>query len=135
MTASVRRDAWLIVTAAIFVLAGANHFLHPKPYLSMMPAYLPAPKELVWISGIAEVAGGIAVLLPASRKAAGWGLIALLLAVFPANLNVALNGWPNVHLPAWLLWARLPLQPIMIWAVYRIVLAPRLRPRRNAITR
>jgi len=113
------------VIALFFMIAGANHFLHPAPYLSMMPAYLPWQLELVWIIGVAVMLGGLGVLLPPVKRLAAWGLIALLLAVFPANLNVALNGWPGVSLPQWILWARLPLQPLMIWAVYRLYLGDR----------
>jgi uncharacterized membrane protein len=114
------------ITGLLFVLAGLNHFVHPAPYLSMMPAYLPWHRELVQASGVAEVLGGIGVLIPRSRRLAAWGLIALLVAVFPANLGVALHGWPGVNLPPWLLWLRLPFQALFIAWVYRICIA---RPR------
>ncbi len=105
------------------MLAGANHFMNPAPYLAMMPLWLPAPAELVIVSGVVEMAGGLGVLIPPLRRAAAWGLIALLLAVFPANLQVALHGWPGVDLPRWALWLRLPLQPLMIWVVHLTCLA------------
>ena len=111
---------WRWILAVFFMVAGANHFLNPRPYLSMMPSYLPSPAELVWLSGAAEMMGGLGVLIPRLRAVAGWGLIALLVAVFPANLNVALHGWPGTSLPQWSLWLRLPLQIVLIWAVYRI---------------
>lgn len=85
-----------------------------------MPSYLPRPTALVWISGIAEIIGGIGLMIPFARRAAGWGLIVLLLAVFPANVNVALNGWPGVSLPMWSLWLRLPLQFVLIWWIHRV---------------
>jgi uncharacterized membrane protein len=107
----------------LFVAAGANHFIMPKPYLSLMPSYLPAHAELVQISGVAEILGGLAVLFASTRRFAAWGLILLLVAVFPANLNAALNGWPGVDVPGWALWARLPLQAVFIWWVYRVYLA------------
>lgn len=109
---------WILI--AFFILAGTNHFLNPKPYLAMMPAYLPWPAGLVAWSGVAEFLGGLGVLVPALRGFAGWGLIALLVAVFPANLNAALHGWPGYPIPPWILWARLPLQPVLIWWVYRV---------------
>lgn len=84
---------------------------------------LPRPAILVWVSGVAEILGGIGVFIPSLRRQARWGLIALLVAVFPANLDVALHGWPGVHLPQWVLWLRLPLQPLLIWWVYRICIA------------
>lgn len=119
----------LVVLAIFFVVAGANHFLNPKPYLAMMPAFLPWPAQLVGISGWAEIAGGLGILLPRTRRLAGWGLIALLVAIYPANINVAINGWEGVSISRWLLWARLPLQFILIWWVYRTCLPP-TSPRR-----
>lgn len=109
---------WLL--ALFFIAAGLNHFVNPAPYLAMMPSYLPWPETLNWISGAAEIAGGIGVLVARTRRLAGWGLIALLLAVFPANINVALHGWPRENIAPWILWARLPFQPVMIWVVYCI---------------
>jgi uncharacterized membrane protein len=117
------RFYWRWVLAIFFVGAGANHFLNPAPYLAMMPPYLPWPAGLVWVSGIAEILGGLGLLARPLRAPAAWGLIALLVAVFPANLNVALHGWPGTSLPAWSLWLRLPLQPLLIWWIYRTCLA------------
>ncbi len=69
--------------------------------------------------------GGMGVLFSRTRVVAGWGLIALLLAVFPANLNVAIHGWPDSKLPSWILWLRLPLQFLLLWWVYRICITQR----------
>ena len=94
------------------------HFVHPETYLRIMPPALPAPRLLVLLSGVAEVAGGLGLLLPATRRSAGWGLLALLVAVFPANVYmISLAG--KLHIPAWVLWARLPLQPLLMWLVWR----------------
>lgn len=107
----------LYALAVFFVLAGAGHFVNPDFYLAMMPAWLPAHAELVWISGLAEAALGIAVLVPALRRSAGWGLIALLVAVFPANANMALHAERFPNIPMWALWVRLPFQALFIaWA-------------------
>ncbi len=100
--------------AAGFVLAGANHFLSPESYLTMMPPWLPAHELLNYISGVAEIAGGIGILIPRTRHVAAIGLILLLIAVFPANLHVALNGWPGMDIPRWVLIARLPFQLLLI---------------------
>ena len=108
----------LALLAMFFVLAGLNHFLHPKAYLAMMPPYLPLPGVLNLISGAAEILGGIAVQIPQLRRVAGWGLIALLIAVFPANVHVALHGWDGPSIPAWVLWFRLPLQVALVAWVY-----------------
>ncbi len=108
---------WLLTI--IMVGAGANHFYNPAPYLGMMPEVLPAHDFLVYFSGIAEIAGGLGLILPATRKLAAWGLILLFLAVFPANINMAVNDLPlgNDPVPSWALWARLPLQLVFIvWA-------------------
>lgn len=103
----------------IMVLAGVNHFIAPATYLGMMPVVLPAPLALVYLSGVAEIAGGLGLVPRATRKLAAWGLVALLVAIFPANLNMALNDLPlgTRSVPSWALWARLPLQLVLIaWA-------------------
>jgi uncharacterized membrane protein len=108
---------WLL--AAFMTLAGLNHFLSTDVYVGMMPAVLPAPLALVYVSGVAEMAGGLGLLPTRTRKLAAWGLIALFVAVFPANVNMAVNGLPlGKHaVPLWALWARLPLQLVLIaWA-------------------
>jgi len=105
--------------AAFFVAAGANHFLNPELYLSMMPPWLPAPEALNLISGAAEIAGGIGMLIPRLRRASAIGLILLLLAVFPANLHLAIHGWPGMDIPGWALWLRLPFQLVFIaWVLF-----------------
>lgn len=103
-----------IVLSVFFVIAGVNHFRSPDTYVSMIPPWLPAPELLNRISGAAEMAGGIGILIPRTRRAAAIGLILLLLAIFPANLQVALNGWPGTDLPRWALFARLPIQLLFI---------------------
>lgn len=101
---------WL--AALFFILAGLNHFRDPALYLSMMPPWVPWPDLLQKMAGAAEVAGGIGILIPPLRRMAGWGLLLLLVAVFPANLHLALHGWPEAPaaIAPWVLWARLPLQ-------------------------
>lgn len=105
----------------VMVAAGANHFINPPPYLGMMPAELPVSTHLplVYLSGVFEILGGLGLILPATRRLAAYGLIALFVAVFPANLNMALNDLPlgKDHVPSWALWARLPLQiGFILWA-------------------
>lgn len=108
----------------LFILAGALHFVRPRMYEAIVPPYLPNAHALVVTSGAFEILGGIGVLIPATRGAAGWGLIALLIAVFPANLYMVSDGarFRSVA-PAWALWARLPLQVLLIWWVYRACIA------------
>jgi len=113
-----------VVMVLFFLVAGLNHFRTPDVYLSMMPPWLPCPRELNFIAGIAEIMGALGMLIPARaiRGAAGWWLIALLIAVFPANLHVAMNGWPGVNIHIWLLWLRLPFQVLLIVWVYNCCL-------------
>ena len=85
------RKLTLLALRAFFELGGVNHFLNPDFYVAMMPPYLPAHVALVWVSGVFEMLGGISVLVPTVRARAGWGLVLLLVAVFPANLHMALN--------------------------------------------
>lgn len=111
------------VLTVFMVAAGVNHFLSPAPYLGMMPAEIPEHFHLllVNISGVAEIAGGLGLILPATRRLAASGLIALFVAIFPANLNMAINDLPlgTKHVDAWMLWARLPLQLVLIaWAFW-----------------
>lgn len=114
-----RTSAARIGTAAIFATTGILHFTHEKFFTAIVPKSLPNPRALVQISGVAELAGGIGVLIPSTRALAGKGLIALLIAVFPANINMALNPDRFKQFPAWALWARLPLQFAAIALVWR----------------
>jgi uncharacterized membrane protein len=105
--------------AIVMIGAGVNHFVSPDAYDAMVPRWLPSPHALVVISGIAEIAGGLGLLVSRVRRLAAWGLVALYIAVFPANLNMAINDLPlGTHeVPTWALWARLPLQLVLIaWA-------------------
>jgi len=102
-----------------FIAAGALHLVRPKMYVAMMPRYLPAHRELVFASGVAEIAGGAGVLHPRTRRAAGWWLIATLVAIFPANVEMAVHAERFRRIPEPLLWARLPVQGALIawiWA-------------------
>ena len=106
-----------LVLGTVYLVAGAGHFLFTRAYMGIMPDYLPAGRELVLLSGAAEMAGGLGVLLPGTRKFAAWGLVALLVAVMPANIWMVQHPERYPSIPSWLLWARLPLQlPLMWWA-------------------
>ncbi|MBW4520219.1 MAG: DoxX family protein [Scytolyngbya sp. HA4215-MV1] len=111
---------FLKIMLAIFVMtAGVLHFATPDPFVKIVPSYLPSPLMLVYVSGFFEILGGVGLLMPLVSQAAAWGLIALFIAVFPANINMAVNqihldGIPDIP---WLYWARLPLQAVLIaWA-------------------
>jgi len=113
---SVLRISLRYLAAAFFIVAGINHFYNPVFYRKIVPPALPAPGALVAISGVAEIAGGIGLLIRPLRRAAVWGLIALLIAVFPANVYMLTtrDQIPDLHIATWLLWLRLPLQAVLI---------------------
>lgn len=104
------------------VLQGINHFVLDGFFVRAIPSWLPWPMFLVYLSGIAEIGLGVAVLIPRIRILAGWGIVALLIAVFPANIEMALHPeqWPEVS-PA-ILWARLPFQALFVYWVWACVL-------------
>lgn len=118
----MRRISCFIISL-LFIAAGVNHFVSPDVYLKIMPKYLPWPLALVYASGFFEVLGGVGVAVPKLRRAAGWGLIALLVAVFPANVEMVLHADRFEQIPFWALVARLPLQGVLIawvwWATVR----------------
>ena len=104
----------------VFVFAGAMHFVIPKVYKRIVPPYLPAPEALVYASGVAEIAGGLGLMVPRTRRRAGWWLLATLAAVFPANVHMALHpeDFPEVPGGAGALKARLPFQLVFAaWVV------------------
>ena len=108
-----------IVFAVFFVGAGVNHFLRTGFYLRMMPTYVPMHLTMVQISGVAEIVLGVLLLVPQTTAMAAWGLIALLVAVFPANVQMALHPATFPEFQPTALWLRLPLQVVMIaWAFW-----------------
>jgi uncharacterized membrane protein len=118
---------------AFFITAGVLHFVIPRTYAAIVPDWLPAHRELVYASGVAEIAGGAGVLHPRTRQAAAWWSVATLVAVFPANVHMALNP-ERYEVPGGraALYARLPLQAAAIaWALA----AGRVRERRSVVRR
>jgi uncharacterized membrane protein len=114
-----RSNALQKAVGAAFVGTGTLHFTHTRAYEAIMPPYVPRHRESVLVSGAAELAGGLGVLVPATRPLARWWLLALLVAVFPANVHMALNPRRYRKIPPPLLWARLPLQAVFAWLVWR----------------
>lgn len=112
------------ILVLFFVLAGVNHFRVPSAYAAMVPAWLPWPVGLSVTAGIFEILGGVGIMLPEFRRPAGWGLVALLIAVFPANLHAAIMGHVEgfSYTPE-ILWMRLPLQAVLIAWVAWVALA------------
>ena len=121
---------WLL--GGLVVAAGVNHFVNPDFYVRIMPPYLPWHPELVFLSGVFEVVLGVLVFVPRTRRAAGWGLIALFVAVFPANVHMAMNPGQFPEYPPAALYGRLPFQAVFVlWAYWAAGLGRRedeLRP-------
>ena len=115
------RTALRVLLAAGFVFAGAMHFRATNAYVGVMPSYFPQPRLLVYISGVCEILGGVGVLFAQPlRGLAGWGLILLLIAVFPVNIQMALQGATigKIYVSPLLGWIRLPLQAALILWVW-----------------
>jgi uncharacterized membrane protein len=113
-----------LALALFFVVAGITHFIAPTPYLAITPPSVPWPAAIVALTGIAEILGGVGVLFRSTRRAAGVWLIVLLIAVFPANVYAISTGMEigGYAVPVWMLWARLPLQLVLIAWVWRACL-------------
>ena len=107
------------VMGAVYVVAGVGHFVATRMYMGIMPDYLPAHRELVLLSGVAEIAGGVGVLVPLTQRAAAWGLVALLIVVMPANVWMVQHPERYPGIPVWAMWVRLPLQGVLIWWAWR----------------
>ena len=107
----------LYIMSAFFVYAGISHFTKKRFFLKAMPPYIPYHEVMVFISGIAEIILGLGLLIEATKNYAAWGIILLLIAVFPANIYMATSG-KFKKIPQPLLWLRLPLQIILIWWAY-----------------
>ena len=113
--------------ALFFIAAGSFHFVAPASYRAIMPRWIPWPATMVALSGATEILGGLGVCFRRTRVAAGCGLVALLVAVFPANIHALATGIviDGHALPAWMLWARLPFQLLFIAWVYQVCLRRR----------
>ena len=114
------RNLSLLGLSVFFIYFGVDHFINPDFYLSIMPPSFPLHLEAVYISGLFEILGGIGVLLSKTRKLAGWGLFALLIAVYPANIYMALTpeAFPDIPLSA--LYFRLVLQFLFFYWAYSV---------------
>lgn len=103
--------------AALYVVAGINHFANPGFYKKIMPPWLPWHYSIIYISGVAEIVLGLLLLPAQTRRLAAWGIIILLIAVFPANVQMMLNYQQEKNPYLWIAVARLPLQLLLIgWA-------------------
>ncbi len=119
MTYTSTQRAAQAIAALVFIVAGLGHFLFSEALARFIPPYIPAPVALVLISGGFEIAGGVGLFLPRSRRWAAWGLSALLVSFLPANLFMATHptdaGFPGI--PIAVLWGRIALLPVMVWSL------------------
>jgi uncharacterized membrane protein len=114
-----RKETFRGILAVCIIIAGVLHFLTPEPFIKIVPSLLPYPAEIVYISGVFEILGGIGLLIPAVSQAAAWGLVILFIAVYPANINMAVNHIKIANIPDsnWFQAIRLPFQFVLIaWA-------------------
>ena len=112
------RNASPYLFAALLAVTGSLHFIAPRPYVQIVPDQLPAPYALVYASGVAELLCGLGLAVPRTRRPAAWATALLLVAVFPANVQMALDAGDRSEAYRWGTYARLPLQvPLVLWAV------------------
>jgi len=122
----MRPNRNIYLLSLLFVVAGAMHFVIPDSYTRIMPHWIPGRVALVYVTGVMEIAGALALLHPRLRRLAGACLAALLVAVFPANIQMLINAITDgaSSLQIALLWARLPLQPLLIYWVFKAAIHP-----------
>ena len=120
LPSSLWKKIVLIVLAIFFTYTGIDHFVNADFYLSIMPPAFPLHEEAVYISGFFEVLGGVGVLIPRFRKIAGWGLVALLVAVYPANIYMAITPEAFPNIPLSLLYFRLVLQFVFFYWAFSV---------------
>jgi|AntRauTorckE6833_2_1112554.scaffolds.fasta_scaffold04666_2 uncharacterized membrane protein len=114
-----------IILGVAFIFIGIIHFIRPEGFLAIMPSWIPFHQFLVYASGAVEIVGGLGLIIPRYKKVAGWTLLILLIVVFPANINMAINEIQlpgRDAMPVWALWARLPLQFVLIYLIYWVAI-------------
>ena len=109
------KNIFLYIMALAYIAAGVNHFLFPRMYIKIMPGWVPAAALMVKLSGILEIAFALMLLVERTRHLGAWLIIALLVAVFPANIQMALDYSRKANPLLWVAYARLPLQLVLIW--------------------
>ncbi|MBN2871766.1 MAG: DoxX family protein [Halothiobacillaceae bacterium] len=117
----------ILVIAVFFLAGGVGHLVFTEFFILAMPDYLSHHKELVLVSGAFELLGAVGVLIPQTRLWAGYGLIALIIAVYPANVHMALHPEAYAEMSAWLLYMRLPFQFLFVWFVWWAIAPERAR--------
>ena len=124
----MKKKVSLYLMALLYIIAGINHFANSPLYRRIMPPWLPYPLALVYISGVCEIGFGLLLIPSRTRRLAAWLIIALLVAIFPANIQMTLNYWREHNPQLWITILRLPLQVLLIRWAYRYTGNPN-RPR------
>ena len=106
--------------ALLYTVAGTMHFVRPEVYVRIIPSWVPYPSAAVFLSGVAEIVFGVGLLFRSTRRLAAVGVIVLLIAVFPANVQMAATWVRDDHPAKWLSVARLPLQGFLIWWAWKV---------------
>ncbi len=127
---NVLRVVFKVLFGAFFLIGGLNHFRDPGFYLRMMPPWLPAHLELIYVTGVLEIALGALFLIPRFTRPAAWGLMALLVAIFPANIHMAMHPELFPEFNPLGLWIRLPLQAVLIAVAWAYAMNPK-RPKHH----
>jgi uncharacterized membrane protein len=109
------KEITLYIMASLYVLAGIYHFVNPQFYLRIIPPYIPWHKAMNFISGATEIILGLLLFYTPYSTYAAWGIIILLILIFPANIYHLSSTKPNKGIPIWVLWLRIPFQGIFIW--------------------
>ncbi|HEU4470187.1 MAG TPA: DoxX family membrane protein [Flavisolibacter sp.] len=112
---TIVKPFFLYLMAAAYIASGLNHFFNPKIYLKIMPPWLPWPQFLVAFTGVLEILLGLLLIPELTRRPAAWGLIILLILIFPANVQMMLNYWRAGNPYTWIAVLRLPVQALLIW--------------------
>jgi len=112
------KSNFLYLMALGYILAGILHFINPAFYLNIMPPYIPFHLKLVYLTGVCEIIVGVLLLPLKTRRVGAWLLIALLIAIYPANIQMAINYWQNGNPDLWIALVRLPIQFILIWLAW-----------------
>ena len=108
----------IVIMSLFYIVAGINHFINPDWFVRIVPPILPFKAALVYVSGVFEIVLGSLLIFPKTRFIAGWGLILLLLAVYPANIYVALSNGKAMNITPMMAWGRLPFQFVFIGLAY-----------------
>ena len=118
----------LVLLTLVYLGSGINHFWHARLYQAIMPPYLPYPTELIYISGICEILLALLLIPAGTRVVAAWLIMLLLIAVYPANIQMTINYWYEHNPHLWITLVRLPIQFLLVWWAWTFTKRPTIKP-------